>query len=90
MPDETYDVAIVGAGSAGTMLAEQLRIDAPDLRLALFERRAELTDATRVIHADIVDIEPGHTILTLITNSEQKYFARKVVFATGQFPPGDP
>ena len=82
MPDETYDVAIVGAGSAGTMLAEQLRIDAPDLRVVLFDRRAEMTDATRVIQADIVDIEAGRTILTLVTNSEQKYFARNVVLAT--------
>jgi trehalose 6-phosphate synthase len=90
MPDETCDVAIVGAGSAGTTLAEQLRIDAQDLRVALFDRRAELTDPTRIIHADIVDIEAGRTNLTLVTNSEQKYFARKVVLATGQFPPGDP
>jgi trehalose 6-phosphate synthase len=90
MPDETYDVAIVGAGSAGTTLAEQLRIHAPDLRVALFDRRIELADPPRVIHTDIVDIEAGRANLTLVTNSEQNYFARKVVLATGQFPPGDP
>jgi trehalose 6-phosphate synthase len=90
MPEESYAVAIVGAGSAGTMLAEQFRMHAPHLRVALIDRLAEVASQLSAIHADIVDIEVGEESLTLIATSGQKYAAQKVVLAIGQFPPGDP
>ncbi|RMG95936.1 MAG: NAD(P)/FAD-dependent oxidoreductase [Deltaproteobacteria bacterium] len=36
-----FDVAIVGGGLAGGLLARQLRLAAPDLSIAVFERRRE-------------------------------------------------
>ena len=40
LPDQ-LDVAIVGGGLAGNLLARQLRRTAPELRIGLFERTTQ-------------------------------------------------
>src|SRR3954453_16275554 len=41
MRDSRFDVAIVGGGLAGTLLARQLRRASPELSIGLFERATE-------------------------------------------------
>lgn len=41
MSTHEFDVAIIGGGLAGGCLARQLRLAAPELRVGLFERRAD-------------------------------------------------
>jgi len=41
--EHTVDVAILGGGLAGNLLARQLRREAPDLSVAIFERETERT-----------------------------------------------
>jgi monoamine oxidase len=50
--EATLDVAIVGAGAAGTYLADRLRGARPDWNVALFERSDRIGGRLRSIHVD--------------------------------------